>query len=67
MTEIVAAIKGLNRNQKHAIHVHTFGDLTDGCTSAGAHYNPFNKTHGSLTSEMRHIGDLSNIQANENG
>lgn len=66
-TEILANIKGLNPNQKHAIHVHNFGDLTDGCVSAGAHYNPFNKTHGSLTSTNRHVGDLSNIQANHKG
>jgi Cu-Zn family superoxide dismutase len=43
------------------------GDLTNGCTSAGAHYNPLNMTHGSIRSEVRHIGDLSNIIADANG
>jgi Cu-Zn family superoxide dismutase len=34
---------------------------------AGAHYNPLNMTHGSIRSEVRHIGDLSNIIADANG
>ncbi len=46
-----------------------FGNLTDGCTSAGAHYNPFNTSHGAPTDsvESRHVGDLGNIQSDENG
>jgi len=32
----------------HGFHVHEYGDLTDGCTSFGGHYNPFERTHGML-------------------
>ena len=39
-------MKGLNPNAKHGIHIHEFGDLTDGCNTAGPHYNPLNKKHG---------------------
>jgi len=60
-------ITGLNPNQKHAFHIHEYGDLTDNCNSACAHYNPFNENHGDRTSVHRHIGDLGNLQADENG
>lgn len=43
----------------HAIHVHRYGDLTDGCTSTGPHYG--HGPHGHLgTPDARHAGDLVN-------
>ncbi len=54
----------------HAIHIHQFGDTSDGCKSLGPHWNPTNQTHGSILvdNRIRHAGDLiSNMEADENG
>ena len=51
----------------HGIAVHEFGDLSQGCDSCGEHYNPYNYKHGNRTDKVRHLGDLGNIYADENG
>ena len=43
------------------------GDLSGGCLSAGAHFNPFDRTHGAPADLNRHVGDLGNIQADAKG
>ena len=58
-TQINIKLKGLTGT--HAIHIHECGDLTKGCDSACAHYNPFNKKHGGPKDKERHVGDLGNI------
>ncbi|KAK0466591.1 superoxide dismutase [Armillaria novae-zelandiae] len=67
--QIKGRIQGLDASALRGFHVHEFGNLTDGCTSAGAHYNPFNTPHGAPTDsiESRHVGDLGNVQSDENG
>uniref|UniRef100_A0A8C6RDW2 Superoxide dismutase [Cu-Zn] n=2 Tax=Nannospalax galili TaxID=1026970 RepID=A0A8C6RDW2_NANGA len=39
----------------HAIHVHQFGDLSQGCDSTGPHYNPLSVPH------PQHPGDFGNF------
>ncbi|XP_045195355.2 uncharacterized protein LOC123550919 isoform X2 [Mercenaria mercenaria] len=56
-------IPNYNHTKKHGIHVHEYGDMTDGCESMGGHYNPFGNTHGSPWHPFnaRHVGDLGNF------
>ncbi|EGR32357.1 copper/zinc superoxide dismutase family protein [Ichthyophthirius multifiliis] len=61
---ITATVNGL-KTGLHGFHIHQFGNLTEGCKTAGPHFNPFQKTHGGPHDVERHVGDLGNIQAVE--
>ena len=58
--QIKVNIKGLTVG-KHGFHVHEYGNLTGGCGTAGAHYNPTGVDHAGPDSASRHVGDLGNI------
>lgn len=63
-------LSGFKPNSVNAIHVHNLGDLTKGCDSLCAHYNPYQKMHGSksLYGYDRHVGDLiNNIHSDSDG
>ncbi len=64
---VVADVEGLTPG-KHGFHVHEYGDCSspDG-TSEGGHFNPDNMPHGGPNSMQRHVGDLGNIVAGEDG
>jgi Cu-Zn family superoxide dismutase len=66
-TLIKGKFTGLKSNSKHGFHIHEFGDLTDGCITAGGHYNPLGMTHGGPNAEIRHVGDLGNVTSDANG
>ena len=70
VTQVYIQFKGIKPGAIHAIHIHEYGNLTEGCKSAGAHYNPYNMEHGSIMVDptRRHVGDLiNNIQGDDKG
>jgi Cu-Zn family superoxide dismutase len=63
-TLIRGQITGLEPGE-HGFHIHEYGDLSNGCESAGAHYNPDGIDHGDIS--KGHVGDLGNVIANDKG
>lgn len=63
---MTATVSGLTPGL-HGFHVHTDPRTDTGCLSTGGHYNPFDNEHGGPDNPERHVGDLGNIEADENG
>ncbi|QGA19803.1 hypothetical protein EYB26_007497 [Talaromyces marneffei] len=67
LTTISWNITGSDPNTKRGIHIHDRGDLTQGCTSTGSHFNPYNMTHGAPNDTTRHLGDMGNYMTDSQG
>ncbi|KOB70586.1 Superoxide dismutase [Cu-Zn] [Operophtera brumata] len=65
-THVSGVIYGLPAGQ-YGFHVHEKGDITGGCLSTGAHFNPEHRDHGHPNDENRHVGDLGNVIFNSEG
>lgn len=67
VTSVKASLTNLpTAGAAHGFHIHTWGDTTkDDGTSAGGHYNPAEVDHALPASDVRHVGDLGNIEVGD--
>ncbi len=64
---VLAQVEGLAPGP-HGFHVHEFGDCSaPDAATAGEHWNPTAKPHGSPRDREHHVGDLGNLVADEKG
>lgn len=52
---------------KHGIHIHEYGDISEGYVSTGDIHNPFSSQHSDRTDDNRSVGDLGNIEVDNDG
>jgi superoxide dismutase, Cu-Zn family len=61
-------ITGLAPGEEHGLHFHEVGQCSPpDFSSAGEHLNPAKDPHGGPGSAARHLGDLPNAKADQNG
>jgi Cu-Zn family superoxide dismutase len=46
---------------EHGVHIHMVGQCQPPFTSAGGHWNPTNRQHGSQNPQGPHLGDMPNL------
>jgi Cu-Zn family superoxide dismutase len=59
-------ISGLTPGE-HGFHVHEFGVWNEDGMASGGHFNPTGAPHAAHDSPKRHVGDMGNIKADDNG
>ena len=59
-------LKGVPAGER-AFHIHAVGKCEAPFTSAGGHFNPDNKKHGSGNPEGAHAGDMPNLKIPASG
>ncbi len=65
---VAGSIRGLDPDGTFAFHVHENGDCSaPDASSAGEHFNPTGQPHGGPDTTPRHLGDMPNIEANDEG
>ncbi|KAG8911580.1 Superoxide dismutase [Cu-Zn] [Tulasnella sp. 418] len=67
LVRVTGHIENLDPNALRGFHIHALGDVSGGCLSTGAHYNPFGRIHGAPEDNERHVGDLGNVKSDSNG
>ena len=51
----------------HGIHVHAVGQCQPPFASAGGHWNPMSRMHGTMNPDGPHFGDMANISVSPDG
>jgi glucose/arabinose dehydrogenase/Cu/Zn superoxide dismutase len=64
--EVTGTLRGL-RPGIHGIHLHDVGQCVAPFSSAGGHWNPLQRQHGTSNPRGAHNGDLQNIRADARG
>jgi Cu-Zn family superoxide dismutase len=65
---VTGEVRGLAPHTEHGFHVHEKGDCSSGDgLSAGGHFNPNGKAHGSHDVSEHHTGDLPSLKADASG
>jgi Cu-Zn family superoxide dismutase len=59
---VAGTLRGLSPGL-HAIHLHTTGRCEPPFRSAGGHWNPTSRQHGTRNPQGPHVGDLPNVMA----
>jgi Cu-Zn family superoxide dismutase len=63
---VYGEISGLTPGE-HGFHVHEYGVWNEDGMATGGHFNPTGEAHAGHDSPRRHVGDMGNVKADENG
>ncbi|MFO7550430.1 MAG: superoxide dismutase family protein, partial [Haliea sp.] len=64
---VIVELEGLEPG-RHGIHIHETGDCSaDDASSAGGHFDPYDAPHGSPERAEHHVGDMGNMEADDEG